>query len=85
MMIMTGVSAETSCDGGGQYDVHGGAAGQAEHKIGAPQLEADGDGHAETVTVPDHHAYEGFVTNRLSTVPHMARVASHQTMKNLKT
>jgi DNA-binding Lrp family transcriptional regulator len=36
------------------------------------------------VTVPDHHAYEAFVTTKLSTVPHIARVVSHQTMKNLK-
>jgi DNA-binding Lrp family transcriptional regulator len=36
------------------------------------------------VTVPDHHAYEAFITTKLSTVPHIARVVSHQTMKNLK-
>ena len=36
------------------------------------------------VTVSDHHAYEAFVTTKLSTVPHSARVVSHQTMKNLK-
>jgi DNA-binding Lrp family transcriptional regulator len=36
------------------------------------------------VTVSDHHAYEAFVTTKLSTVPHIARVVSHQTMKNLK-
>jgi DNA-binding Lrp family transcriptional regulator len=37
------------------------------------------------VTVRDHHAYEAFVTTKLSTVPHITRVVSHQTMKNLKT
>ena len=36
------------------------------------------------VTVSDHHAYEAFLTTKLSTVPHIARVVSHQTMKNLK-
>lgn len=51
---------------------------QARRMFGTPD-------YLLTVTVPDHHAYEGFVTNKLSTVPHMARVASHQTMKNLKT
>lgn len=37
-MIMTGVSAETSCDGAAKIDVRGGGAGQAEHKIGSPSL-----------------------------------------------
>jgi DNA-binding Lrp family transcriptional regulator len=36
------------------------------------------------VTVRDHHAYEAFVTTKLSTVPYITRVVSHQTMKNLK-
>ena len=37
-----------------------------------------------TVAVADHHAYEAFVTNKLSTLPALARVNSHQTMKNLR-
>jgi DNA-binding Lrp family transcriptional regulator len=37
-----------------------------------------------TVAVADHRAYEAFVTNKLSTLPALARVNSHQTMKNLR-
>jgi DNA-binding Lrp family transcriptional regulator len=37
-----------------------------------------------TVTVADHRAYEAFVTTKLSTLPALARVNSHQTMKNLR-
>jgi DNA-binding Lrp family transcriptional regulator len=37
------------------------------------------------VTVRDDHAYEVFVTTKLSTAPHITRVVSHRTMKNLKT
>ena len=37
-----------------------------------------------TVAVAGHHAYEAFVTNKRSTLPALARVNSHQTMKNLR-
>jgi hypothetical protein len=57
------VLAQQACrDAGGEGDVNGGAAGQAEDKVGPPQLQTDGDaercddGDADRGFEPDHVA-----------------------------
>ncbi|MGG7575681.1 hypothetical protein [Streptomyces sirii] len=46
---------------------------------------ASGAGTPTPAAVADHAAYEAFLTGRLSGLPGVLRLASHLTMKEIKT